>query len=39
MIATNGNGRLWRHKSVRALIHAAGGGDPVEIIRSKSKEW
>ena len=38
MIATNGNTRLWRHKSVRALIRFAGGGDPVEIIRSKSKE-
>lgn len=38
MIATNGNTRLWRHKSVRALIRSAGGGDPVEIIRSKSKE-
>ena len=38
MIATNGNTRLWRHKSVRALIRSAGGGDPVEIIRSKCKE-
>jgi uncharacterized protein DUF955 len=38
MIAVNGNARLWRHKSIRALVHSAGGGDPIEIIRSKSKE-
>ncbi len=30
--------RAWTHKSVRALIQSAGGGDPVEIIRSKAKE-
>ena len=38
MIAVNGNCRLWTHKSVRALIRFAGGGDPVEIIRSKARE-
>jgi hypothetical protein len=38
MIAINGTDRQWRHKSVRALIRSAGGGDPVEIIRAKSKE-
>lgn len=27
----------WTHKSVRALVRAAGGGDPEEIIRSKSR--
>jgi len=27
----------WTHKSVRALVHAAGGGNPEEIIRRKSK--
>jgi len=29
--------RSWRHKSVRALICSAGGGDPRQIIRSKAK--
>jgi hypothetical protein len=29
--------RKWRHKSVRALIRSAGGGDPIQIIRSKCK--
>jgi hypothetical protein len=29
--------RPWRHKSVRALIRSAGGGDPLQIIRSKAK--
>jgi Zn-dependent peptidase ImmA (M78 family) len=38
MTATNGSARLWRHKSVRALVRSAGGGDPVEIIRTKSRE-
>src|SRR5260370_41104497 len=28
----------WRHKSIRALIRSADGQDPLEIIRSKSKE-
>jgi hypothetical protein len=30
--------RRWRHKSVRALIRQAGGGDPEEIIRKKAQE-
>ncbi|MBA3353670.1 MAG: ImmA/IrrE family metallo-endopeptidase [Blastocatellia bacterium] len=29
--------RPWRHKSVRALIRSAGGGDPIDIIRARSK--
>src|SRR6266516_2968289 len=29
--------QIWRHKSVRALIQSAGGGDPIDIIRSRSK--
>lgn len=32
-----GSARRWRHKSVRALIRSSGGGDPVQIIRSKAK--
>jgi IrrE N-terminal-like domain len=31
-------GRRWNHKSVRALVRTAGGGDPEEIIRLKSRE-
>ncbi len=30
--------RNWTHKSVRALIREAGGGDPVEVIRAKTRE-
>src|ERR1700677_5076332 len=37
MIAVSAKRRPWTHKSVRALIRSGGGGDPVEIIRSKSK--
>jgi hypothetical protein len=29
--------RSWSHKSVRALIRSEGGGDPIEIIRAKSR--
>ena len=38
MIATIGNPRIWCHKSVRALVRSAGGGDPIEIIRTRSRE-
>lgn len=30
--------RDWRHKSVLNLIRSEGGGDPIEIIRSKARE-
>ena len=29
--------RNWQHKSVRALMRAAGGGNPVDIIRVKAQ--
>ena len=37
MIATSRR-RKWSHKSVRALIRAAGGGDPEAIIRQKARD-
>lgn len=30
--------RDWRHKSVLSLIRSEGGGDPIEIIRSKARQ-
>lgn len=38
MISVPANRRQWRHKSVRSLMRAAGSDDPVEIIRSKTKD-
>jgi hypothetical protein len=38
MITLAPNRKIWRHKSVRALLREAGGSDPVEIIRSRTKE-
>ena len=38
MIQFTSHNGSWKHKSVRALVRAAGGGDPEEIIRAKTRQ-
>jgi hypothetical protein len=38
MIQFTSHNGSWTHKSVRALVRAAGGGDPEEIIRAKTRQ-